>query len=412
MNFEWLVSSRYVFSKKRISLISIISSISIVGVTTGVAALIIVLSVFNGFLSLVEGLLKGVDPDIRIEAADKKTLDENDSLLFAVLGSHSDIKIYSKYAEGKAILSNENKNQVAYIHGVDTTVFPQMTKIQNHIVIGNYSYTSTDSVVRYGIIMGIGLGDKLGVSPKTEIAAISPVGLEKVFTQMTAPRIRRFQVNGVYSIQKAYDSGIAYADYSAVQDLFKMNGQMSGVEIRLKDGADAEVVKEQLQKLLGEKYWVQSWYDLRREMYTVMKLEKWGAYIVLTLIIVVAAFNIIGTLLMTVLEKKRDIGIMRAMGANQHQIFSIFLKQGLIVGLSGVVMGSIIGYGIVYLQMTYGFYKIPNAESFIVDAFPVHVEWLDFFAVTCVALILTVVSAIYPAKKASQLQPVDNIRWE
>lgn len=382
------------------------------GITTGVAALIVVLSVFNGFLSLVEGLLKGVDPDIRIEAVNKKMLDENDSLLFKVLDSQKEILMYSRYIEGKTILSNDNKNQVAYIHGIDTVMFPKMTNIENHLVMGHYSYSSTDSVVRYGMIMGVGLADKLGLSPNDRIAAISPIGLEKVYTQMTAPRVRRFQVNGVYSIQKAYDSGIAYADYSVVQDLFKMNGQMSGVEIRLQKNTDVDVVKEKLQHLLGDTYWVQSWYDLRREMYTVMKMEKWGAYIVLALIIVVAAFNMVGTLLMTVIEKKRDIGIIRAMGADRKQVYSIFLRQGLIVGLSGVVMGSIIGYGIVFLQQTFGFYKIPNAESFIIDAFPVQIQWQDFFAVTLIALILTVASAIYPAKKAGELNPIENIRWE
>lgn len=411
-SFEWLVSSRYVFSKKRINLITVISSISIIGVTTGVAALIVVLSVFNGFLSLVEGLLKGVDPDIRIESSDRNSLSESDSLLFSILVKRSDIELYSKYIEGKTILSFENKNQVSYLHGIDTVKFGQMTKVQNHVVMGRYSFSSTDSSVQNGLVMGVGLGDKLGVSTGATIAAISPVGLEKVFTQMTAPRVKRFKVNAVFSIQKAFDTGVAYADYSVVQDLFKLGGKMTGIEIRLKKDADAEKVKSELQKALGEKYWVQSWYDLRREMYTVMRLEKWGAYIILTLIIVVAAFNIVGTLLMTVLEKKRDIGILRSMGASKDQVYSIFLKQGLIVGVSGVIAGSIIGYGIVFLQMKFGFYKIPNAESFIIDSFPVTAEWTDFFAVTSVALILTVLSAIYPAKKASELNPVENIRWE
>lgn len=409
-SFEWLVSSRYVFSKKRISLIGIISKISIVGVTVGVAALIVVLSVFNGFSSLVEGLLKGVDPDIRIEATDKKSLPEGDSLLFSILKSIPEISLVSRFTEGKALLTYDNKNQVAWLHGVEDSLFGRMTKLDQHIVMGSSALTAKEG--NKGILLGIALSDKLGAIEGASVAIISPVGLDKVFTQMQTPRTRRFEVTGIFSVQRVYDIGFSYASYAAVQDLFQMNGKMTGVEIQLTPGADAAEVKEKLQEKLGNAYWVQTWYDLRREMYSIMKLEKWGAYIILALIIIIAAFNIVGTLMMTVLEKRRDIGVLMAMGTSRKQIYRIFLKQGLIVGFSGVIIGSILGYGIVFLQMKTGFYRIPNAESFIVDAFPVAVEWVDFFATTAMALVLTSLSAIYPARMAAALDPVDAIRYE
>ncbi|MCK6600418.1 MAG: FtsX-like permease family protein [Bacteroidetes bacterium] len=409
-SFEWMMALRYVFSKKRITLIGIISKISITGVTVGVAALIVVLSVFNGFSALVEGLLKGVDPDIRIEASDKRYLAEEDSVLFSVLKEIPEISLVSRFAEGKALLTHDNENQVAWVHGVEDSLFNRMTRLDDHLVMGKSRFRSETG--EKGILVGIGLSDKLSAIEGATIAAISPVGLDKVFTQMQTPRTRRFEVTGVFSVQRVYDVGFAYASFEDVQDLFQLPGKMSGVELRLIPGADAGKIKEILSEKLGKGYWVQTWYDLRREMYSIMKLEKWGAYLILALIIIIAAFNIVGTLTMTVLEKRRDIGVLMAMGTSRQQIYRIFLKQGLIVGFSGVLIGSLLGYGVVFLQMTTGFYQIPNSQSFLVDAFPVSVEWVDFLATTAMALLLTSVSAIYPARLASSLDPVEAIRYE
>lgn len=412
--FEWMIAKRYVFSKKRIQLIGIISKISIVGVTVGVAALIVVLSVFNGFSSLVQQLLKGVDPDIRIEAADQSTLAENDSLLWSILKNHPEVKIASRFVEAKAVLAFENKTQVAYIHGVEADKFNEFSQIPEHTQMGvpDLKGDSEEENEYRGMLIGIGIADKLGIPSNVTISVISPVGLDRVFTQMQSPRVRELKVTGIYSVQRAYDIGFSYVEYGRAQDIFRIPGQMTGVELRLNPGVSVEDFKETLQKSLGNKYWVQTWYDLRREMYSVMQLEKWGAYLILALIIVVAAFNSIGTLMMTVIEKRKDIGVLMAMGASREQIYRIFLRQGWMVGVAGVIIGSVLGYGIVFLQLSTGFYKIPNAASFIIDAFPVAVEWSDFFATTAMALVLTSVSAIYPARAASKLLPVEAIRYE
>lgn len=409
--FEWLIAGRYVFSRKRINLINIISVISIAGMTVGVASLIVVLSVFNGFSTLVGSLLKGLDPDIRIESATGDRLSVSDSVLIQALREEKSIVLSAPFIEEKGLLVRGQNHQVAWLYGMDDSLFKKMVSLDLHMVAGLQNVAGNEQDQR-GMVMGIALADQLDAMVHDTIAVLSPVGLDKVFTQMQAPRTKRLQMTGMYQVQRVYDIGFSYISFEAAADLFRYRDEMTGVAIRLSPEADAADVKERLQSRLGSDYEIRTWYDLRRNMYSIMQLEKWGAYFILTLLIVIAAFNVVGTLMMTVLEKRRDIGILMSMGSSREQIYRIFLNQGLLVGLSGVGMGSLLGYGVVWLQQLTGWYKIPNSENFIIDSFPVAVEWTDFLAVTSISLLLAVLSAIYPARMATRLDPIEAIRYE
>jgi lipoprotein-releasing system permease protein len=373
-----------------------------------VAAMIIVLSVFNGFQNRVTSLLVGFDPHIRIEATDSKKITDFEDLSQKLVANN--IKYFAPYTLNKAMLATPTQNKVIFIKGVDEEATAKATGIGNVMAYGEFKLSNTTGIP--GIVLGLSLADQLKSGLGDTVTVVSPVGLEYALTQFIEPITKQFIVSGIYdSENKEYDSKYAYIPLNDANDLFRAHDTYNGIDIRLNDINQSEEIKQHLISVLGKEFTVSTWYDLHSDFYSILKIERWTAFIILSLIIVVATFNILGSLTMTVIEKKRDIGILRAMGASSQTITKIFMFEGIAVGIIGMVAGTILGLGITLAQKYFEFYKI-SSSVYKIRALPVELSIIDFIAVPLAALFLCYVASLYPARRAAKLNPVESIRWE
>jgi len=236
--------------------------------------------------------------------------------------------------------------------------------------------------------------------------------MQKALTQFAGPTGYEFDIRGAFHIKQIFEGSIVFVDLRAAQRLFHVRNHITGLDLKLTSHEDANAVKARLQQILGKKYSVKTWYDLQKPLYDVMYLEKWGAYLILMIIVLVAVLNIVGSLTMIVLQKNRDIGIMLTMGFSPKDIKRIFLKQGFFIGLIGCGTGGFLGLLLSWLQKTYGLVKLAGAQSFIIPAYPVNIQLSDVVIVLSGSLILCVLASWYPSVRASKVAPADAIRYE
>lgn len=408
MNIIRFISRRYLFSRKHVSLISVLTGISIAGITLGTALLIIVLSVFNGFFDVIRGFLLSFDPDIRIEQKGVPAMPYDPSLVNEIL-QHPEVVNLAPYIEGRAMLiSGERDNEVVMVRGVERGSYIRITELEKSVRNGIFDLSVQDN--KPGIVIGDMLVNRYGLSPGDEIALLSPSGMRRALTQFSVPRVSRFSVRGSYTIQQIIDDEVVYADLEAAQRLFNMRNEVTGFDLQLQDLERAEIVKADLSRMLGDQYSIRSWYDLQKPLYDVMYIEKWGSYFILMIIVLVAALNIVGSLTMIVIQKKKDIGVLLAMGMTPKTIKKIFISQGLQIGLIGCGIGGILGIAISLAQKEYGLLKLTS--SFIIDAYPVMIQPLDIILVAGGSLLLCIAASWYPALRASTVQPADAVRGE
>ena len=408
MTVEQTIAWRYLLSKRSIAFVNVISFISIIGVTIGVAALIIVLSVFNGFGSLVSSILISFDPHLRIESVKRAEAQAYDPIV-QYLRSRDNVTGCAAFVTGKALLVSKGLTRVINIRGVDPEGIGKVSGLRDKIVLGSANLKDEN---RNGIVLGMALADRLGSIVGDTISVVSPSGVEVALLQLGQPLIRRFRIVGIYETNnKDYDSYYAYLGIEAGQALFGLKKEIDGYEVRLTDVRQANSVRDALQKEFGARFRYLSWFDLHRELYTVMQVERWAAYLILCLIIAVASFNLLGSLTMSVIEKRRDIGILKTMGITNKAVSRIFLYQGLAVGVVGTLLGTVLGLAVVYLQERYHLFPL-DPTVYIIPAIPVEVRWFDLVTVSFAAIVLCLLASRSPAKRAAQLIPVEAIRWE
>ena len=408
MNYSNFIARRYLFSRKHVSLISTLTLISIGGVTIGTALIIVVLSVFNGFFTVIKDLLLSLDPDVRIEASEGRYFHWNDSLKNK-LDEHPDIRTFSPYVSGKSLVAHQgNQSKVVIVKGINEDRFFQLQSIRNSITSGAFNLSVEQG--KPGLLMGEQLMRQLNLEVGEPIVLLSAAGMQKALTQFAGPRSYRFEIRGRYLLRKVFEGSMVFIDLRAAQQLFDAPNQLSGVDIKLHDHQKSEEVKQELQQALSDKFAVKSWYDLQKPLYDVMYLEKWAAFLILMLIVLVAVLNIIGSLTMIVIQKNRDIGILRTMGLTPGQVKKIFMKQGWYIGLIGSGIGGGIGLLLAWLQKEYDLIKL--SESFIINAYPVEIQFWDVAIVLVGALLLCLAASWYPARRASQVEPADAIRYE
>lgn len=409
--FEIFMARRYFKAKKRTGFISIISYISIGGVTIGVAALILVLSVMNGFEEEVRSRLLGADAHVRLRKFYVEPITRVDSLLnLAMQTKH--VEAAAPVIVEKGMIAGEDKQYATIVKAIDPGLSAKVTEIGAKMVLGELDFSEKMIEGRKypGIVLGRYLADAIRSTHIDDIVTLWVMPKKGgVFTQ---PRIKRFYVAGIVEIgYYEYDRTLSYTSIKDAQKLFGMNTGVSWIEMKLDNYENAGAVAQTLEDELGYPYLAETWFQLNRSLYSWMEIEKWGSFIILSLIIMVAAFNIISSLIMVVMEKTKEIGILKSMGATQRSIRKIFMYEGLAVGVVGTILGSLIGYSLAFAQYHFHIISLPG-DVYLISSLPIVMHWVDFFAIVTISILLSLVASIYPAHRASKLIPVEAIRYE
>ena len=401
MNF--LFAWRYFKAKKTTNAINIISWISITAIMVGTAALILVLSVFNGFEGLVKSLYSSFYPDLKIIPATSKQLTLTQDQL-ARLRSVPGIKGILMVVEEKSLLVNGENQSNAYIKGVDSA-YEHVTGVIDHVVKGNFDLGTAEEP---RLLFGAGIENAVGIQADRSLEPITIYTGKRGAIDMVAPlnNVSRGDAyaSGTFIIQQDFDNKYVITNLPFVKQMLGMApDNYSAAEIAVLPDADAEDVQAELDGMLGKDYVVQTRYEQNVSLYSVMRSEKWIIYAILSLILVVAAFNMIGALTMLVLEKKLDISVLHALGAGKSLIQKIFLSEGMLLAVLGGGIGMLVALVISLLQIRY--HLIPlQGGSFLIDYFPVELHLADFVLVGCTVVIIAFIAAWIPARKAAQQQ--------
>lgn len=398
MRLPFLFAKRYLVSKKSTNAINIISAISMSGIIVGSAALIIVLSVFNGFEDLVVSLYNSFNPDVRITYEKGKSFDINASTLDK-LANMEGVIAYSKILEENALVKYGDKQYIATIKGVDEN-YNKATDIDSAIIRGVYQLKDQD--INYAVI-GNGIELALFVNIDDSYSSLRVLIPKKGNKTYINPEDAFNQLNiypiGVFSIQKEIDDQYVIVPLSFAEKMLGSKNKLSSIELRLNPKIpEAESIAE-VKKIFGSDFKIETRYEQNRFLYKVMKTEKLAAYLILTFILIIAAFNMIGSLSMVVLEKTRDIAILKVLGGTRTFIGRIFLYQGFLMACVGYVIGASIAYLLCWGQLHYKFLKLDGL--FVIDAFPVKMQLFDFVVVLATVLIIGLLASWLPARKAA-----------
>lgn len=394
--FAW----RYFRSKKSTNAINIIAWISIAAIAVGSAALIIILSVFNGFEGLVKSLYVDFYADMRIVPAKGKTLLLNKEQVAGIRAT-SGITTLGFIAEEKALLVNGELQTIVYIKGVDEQ-FTQLNKIAAHIKRGRFETGATEAPT---LVLGVGIENAIAADvtkkrypltlymPNRQAARFGSADGLNAFNALAA---------GTFMVQQDFDNKYAFTNLAFLKYMLNMGpDEYSALELKI--NSDPDQIKAALQKQLGNDYIVETRYEQNRSLYAVMQMEKWVIYGILSLILIVAAFNMVGALTMLVLEKQKDIAILKALGANDQNIERIFLSEGFLLATVGGGAGIVLATIICWLQMKYKLVKL-GGDTFIIDYYPVQMMPTDFALVACTILIIALLAAWIPSRKAGRDQ--------
>ncbi len=399
MKFPLYIAKRYLISKKSRNAINIISFISILGVATGTAALIIILSVFNGFDDLLKRLYNSFDPDIKIVAAEGKTFTPDESVIKPI-ESADFIELYSLCLEENAMLEYGDKQIIATIKGVDEN-YEKVTGLDSMVVKGEYE------LFYQGIPLAIA-GQGIAYNLDLDTDLLNPV---KVYIPSRSAEFKgNFQdasesINdisvytaGIFTIQQEYDSKYFVLPLETVRTLLEYESNVSSIEIKLKNSSESDMAVTFLQDKLGPKYEVQDRNKQHEYAYKIMQSEKWFIFMVLVFILLIASFNVIGSLTMLIIDKKQDIQILKSLGANNATIRNIFFLEGIFISFIGAIFGLIVGGLVCWAQIKFGLVKLGNEGSFIIENYPVLIQYRDFFYVMITVLIIGVLASWYPVR--------------
>lgn len=403
MNFPFFVARRYLFSKKKTHAINVISLISVIGVAVATMALVIVLSVFNGFHDLVASFFTNFDPQLKVVPVEGKTVPADDPILTKI--SHfPEVDVATGTVEDMALAIYNGKQAMVTIKGVDDN-FPQLTHI-TEILYGDGQFQLHTANLQYGT-PGIRLAQTLGLGANWK-------GYLKIYApqregqlDMTDPQ-SGFVVDSlispgvVFSVnQGKYDRSYIVTSLGFAQNLFNQQGMVSALELRLKAGSNLESVKERMQKVAGKKYQVLDRFEQQSDTFKIMKVEKLMAYIFLTFILIVACFNIIGSLSMLIIDKKDDVVTLRNLGASDKQIRRIFLFEGRLISVFGAILGILLGLLLCWLQQQYGFVKMGSSDgTFVVNAYPVSVHYSDVLLIFLTVIATGWLAVWYPVRRS------------
>jgi lipoprotein-releasing system permease protein len=398
---HFLFAWRYFKAKKSTNAINVIAWISIGAIVIGTTALILVLSVFNGFESLVKGLYSSFYSDIKISPVEGKTINITGDQLQKLRGL-AGVNNFSLIAEEKAFVQNGEYQSVVYLKGVDEN-YRYVSGVESHILRGDYDLGTEDSPL---LILGVGIENALGVQAERNMFALRAFLPRKGTTEALDPMENisndSIGTSAAFMIQQEFDNKYGVTNLAFVKRALKFGeNEYSALEIKVTDPDDTDDILANVKTIFGNGYKVQNRYQQNQGLYSVMNMERWIIYGVLSLILVVAAFNMIGALTMLVLEKQKDISVLHALGGNRTFIQKIFLTEGMLLALIGGGSGMILALILAVLQIN--FHLIPlQGGSFLIDYFPVKLRWMDFVLVGSTVLVIALLASWLPSRKAAR----------
>ncbi|MCL5024266.1 MAG: lipoprotein-releasing ABC transporter permease subunit [Nitrospirae bacterium] len=398
---------RYLKSKKRHKGVSFNTAISIGGVALGVMALLVVLSVMSGFHEDLQRKILGVNAHIVV--LDYKGALPEYTQIDAKIRGLRDVVSVSPFVLGQVMISVGGKGQGVYLRGIDPSLEEKTTDIARHMKEGSLSALDVKDGFP-GIILGKELANRLGVFVGDAIHILSPTG--EIGPLGMLPRVKSFKVVGIFEVGMfEYDSNLVITGLKPAQGFFDLGNSVTGIEVRLSDIYKAPEVREKIQSELGFPYHARDWMQMNKNLFSALKLEKFAMFVILVLIVLVASFNIVSTLIMNVIEKEREIAILKTMGATNGGIMAIFVFQGFIIGLIGTLIGLVSGYLLSYVLNTYELIKLPP-DIYYLSHLPVKMNLSDFISVSLSAIIISFLSTIYPAWQAAKVNPIEPLRYE
>lgn len=396
MKLSLYIAKRYLFAKKSRNAINIISSVSVAGVAVGTMALIIILSVFNGLEKLVTGIFNTFDPDMKITIAEGKTFIP-DTAKLKLLSNINGIACYSLALEENALLKYEEKQIIATIKGVDEN-YVRVSNIDSSMWEGQFLMKSENG--RQWGVPGIGIAQYLGI----RISFVSPIFIfvprrtsETDNDPESAFSKKLIFPSGIFQVEQSYDTKYMYIPLDFAQELIEKPGMASSIEIKLVGGANADAVQKVIAKLYGKSFIVQNRFQQQEIFYKVMQSERLAIFFILTLILIIASFNIIGSLTMLIIEKERDIEILKSLGADNNLIRKIFILEGWMISITGCAAGLVLGFVVCWLQQRFGFIKL-NSDSLIMNSYPIVLKLKDFIIVPATVLLIGYWAAWYPVR--------------
>jgi len=407
MGYVWIIASRYLRSKRRLNFITLVSMLAMGGVFIGVAALTIVLSVMNGFEDQVQRRIAGTNAHVAVLSAGDAPVTPGPAMELAIHAALPQAEL-SPFVYGKVMVASRHGVDGMVLKGVEPEGEARVTDILSHLSPSRGAFDGQD-------LPGIALGQELALRLRVargDVILISLPTEEPGGILGGVPRTRRLRVSSVFrSGLYEYDSSFGVVLQKTAQEFFGIGEDVTGYQLRLPDMFHAREAARALEASLGPDYRVTNWIDLNRNLFAWMRIEKAVMFTILILIVIVAAVNIVSSLVMLVLEKRRDIGVLRTMGVTPRGIQRIFLLQGTLVGACGTLLGLAAGFAVSYALGRWKLLRLPG-EIYFIDTLPVKMEWTDFALVAAAAILTCFLASLYPAWQAARLAPVQTIRYE
>jgi len=410
MSFEFFIGSRYLRTKQKQAFISLITVLSIAGVTVGVMALIVVIAVMTGFEYDLKSRILGVESHIVIMRHNGPFSDYRNILEH--VENTDGVEAATPFINSQVILRSSLSLSGAVLRGIDPDSADRVIKNLDKVSLKNLKETDqrkSTSIAMPSIILGKELAKNLGVMQGDPVHLISPRGMISPIGHI--PTMKRFKVAGLFeSGMYEYDRSLAYIHIKDAQKILRMGDSVNGIEVRVNDIYNARNIAGRIVKELGFQYWARDWMQMNQNLFSALKLEKTVMFIILALIVLVAAFNIASTLIMMVMEKTKDIAILKAMGATNKSIRKIFVFKGIVIGSIGTILGVCLGFILCTVLKYYQFIELPG-DVYYITTLPVKLELLDVVIIASAAMAISFLATLYPARQASKLDPVEAIRY-
>jgi lipoprotein-releasing system permease protein len=414
MNFEWMIAVRYLRARRRQVFISVITLISILGVMVGVAALIVVLGVMVGAQEDIKEKILGANSHLTVLSYHDRIDNYKDAV--KKIEQVPEVVAASPYLESQVMLFFNSRVGGAVVRGVDPDSAVKVTTIGAKMISGNFNYLKTGAFLGEGedlpgIAVGRDLAMTIGAGYGDVVSVVSPTG--SLGPMGLAPSSRKFRVVAVFSFGfYEVDSGFVFISLPEAQKFMHLGEQADGIEVKLKDLYLADKKGKEIEKALGGfPYWARTWTEAHGPLFAALKVEQMAFSIILALIVMVAGLNIISTLVMMVMEKYRDIAILKSMGATDREVMKIFMYQGLVIGVIGTLLGAALGSFLCWLQIKYQIISLdPTVYQFAV--MPMVLRWQYVLAVSGFAILISFLSTLYPARQAAKMNPAESLRYE